>query len=193
MKRLNNVLLTASVGLGLSGLPANAAAIAPYFQTNLVSNLPGVAAVQDLNLRNPWGVSESATSPLWISDQAASVATLYTLNGLSATPAGGTPPLVVTVPTPTGQVSNSIGGVATSSFVTNQSGTPTPAHFIFTSLNGNIYAWAAAGNPAALAAPGPTGASYTGLAIGGTTSAPLLYAATTLRVLSTSSTAPSSL
>jgi uncharacterized protein (TIGR03118 family) len=177
MKRLNNVLLTASVGLGLSGLPANAAAIAPYFQTNLVSNLPGVAAVQDLNLRNPWGVSESATSPLWISDQAASVATLYTLNGLSATPAGGTPPLVVTVPTPTGQVSNSIGGVATSSFVTNQSGTPTPAHFIFASLNGNIYAWAAAGNPAALAAPGPTGASYTGLAIGGTTSAPLLYAA----------------
>jgi hypothetical protein len=63
MKRLNNVLPTASVGLGLSGLPANAAAIAPYFQTNLVSNLSGVAAVMDPNLQNPWGVAESATSP----------------------------------------------------------------------------------------------------------------------------------
>src|SRR5271169_4498392 len=123
MKRLNSVLLTASVGLGLSGLPASAGAIAPYFQTNLVSNLSGVAAVMDPNVQNPWGVSESATSPLWISNQHAGVATLYTLNGLSATPAGGTPPLVVTVPTPTGQVSNSIGGVATTSFATAQSGT----------------------------------------------------------------------
>src|SRR5271170_278056 len=152
MKRLNSVLLAASIGLSLSGLPANAGPIVGYQQTNLVSNVPGVAAVTDSNLQNPWGVSESATSPLWISDQHAGVATLYTVTGLSATPAGGTPPLVVTVPTPTGQVNNSIGGVATTSFVTNQSGTPTAAHFIFASLNGNIYAWAAAPNPAAMAA-----------------------------------------
>jgi uncharacterized protein (TIGR03118 family) len=182
MKRLNSVLLAASAGLGLSASTADAAAIAPYFQTNLVSNISGVAPVLDPNLQNPWGVSESATSPLWISNQHAGNATLYTLNGLSATPAGG--PLVVPIPTtasgpqgPTGQVSNSIGGVATTSLVTDQTGTPTPAHFIFASLNGNIYAWAAAPNPAALAAAGPTGASYTGLAIAGTTSAPLLYSA----------------
>jgi uncharacterized protein (TIGR03118 family) len=179
MKRWNSGLLAAAVGLGLSASTADAAAVFPYAQTNLVSNLAGVAAVQDLNLQNPWGVSESATSPLWISDQHASAATLYTLNGLSATPAGGTPPLVVTVPSPTGQVSNSIGGIATTSFLTNQpgTGTPTAAHFIFASLNGNIYAWAAAGPPALLATSGPSGASYTGLAIAGTTSAPLLYAA----------------
>src|SRR5208282_4740948 len=179
MKRLNSVLLAASVGLGLSASTGDAAAIAPYFQTNLVSNISGVAPVLDLNLQNPWGVSESATSPLWISNQHAGNATLYTLNGLTATPAGG--PLVVPIPTtaagpqgPTGQVSNSISGVATTSFLTNQpgTGTPVPAHFIFANLNGNIYAWAAAGNPALLAATGPTGASYTGLAIGGTTSTP---------------------
>lgn len=184
MRRSLCVLSAAFVGFGLSASAANATPISGYTQTNLVSDLPGVAAVQDPNLQNPWGVSESATSPLWISDQNAGVATLYTVTGLSATPAGGTPPLVVPIPTtstgpqgPTGQVSNSIGGVATTSFVTSQSGTPTAAHFIFASLNGNIYAWAAAGNPAALAATGPAGASYTGLAIAGTTSAPLLYAA----------------
>src|SRR5208282_2235868 len=155
MKRLNSVLLAASIGLSLSGLPANAGPIVGYQQTNLVSNVPGVAAVTDSNLQNPWGVSESATSPLWISDQHAGVATLYTLNGLSATPAGG--PLVVSIPAPgpTGQVNNS-----TTSFVTDQSGTPTAAHFIFANLNGNIYAWAAAAgatpDTAALAATGPS-------------------------------------
>src|SRR5262249_58743695 len=37
-------------------------------QTNLVSDLPGVAAVTDPNLVNPWGVAESSGSPFWIAD-----------------------------------------------------------------------------------------------------------------------------
>jgi uncharacterized protein (TIGR03118 family) len=188
MKCLNSILLGVSVVLGLPASMANATVMAPYFQTNLVSNIPGLAPVTDTNLQNPWGVSESATSPLWISDQAAGVATLYTVgaNGLTATPAGGTPPLVVSIPAlptppngPTGQVNNSIGGVATTSFVIPQNTTPpstTPAHFIFANLNGTISAWAAASTPAAIEVTTP-GAVYTGLAIGGTTSAPLLYAA----------------
>jgi uncharacterized protein (TIGR03118 family) len=178
MRIPKNVLLAAMLGLGLSAATAEAAAIFPYFQTNLVSDLSGVAAVQDLNLKNPWGVSESATSPLWISDQAANVATLYTINGLTATPAGGTPPLVVPIPPsggpgPTGQVNNS-----TTSFVIPQNGAPsTAAHFIFANLNGTISAWAAAATPAAIEVTTP-GASYTGLAIGSTPSlGPLLYAA----------------
>jgi uncharacterized protein (TIGR03118 family) len=186
MKRSSSVLLAASVGLGLSASTAEAAAVFPYSQTNLVSNLSGVAPVLDSNLQNPWGVSESAASPFWVSNQASNTATLYAIGptGLTATPVS--PPSPVPIPTaappngPTGQVNNSIGGVATTSFLTTQSGAASPgvpAHFIFASLNGNIYAWAAAPNPAALAATGPTGASYTGLAIGGTTSAPLLYAA----------------
>ena len=76
MKRLNAILLVVSVGLGLSAATAYAGAIAPYLQTNLVSDIPGLAPITDPNLQNPWGVSESATSPLWISDQAAGVATL---------------------------------------------------------------------------------------------------------------------
>src|SRR5271166_2121768 len=128
MKRWQSVLLATSVGFGLTAIAANASVIAPYFQKNLVSDLPGLALVTDPDLQNPWGVSESSTSPLWVSDQHADVSTLYTIHGLSAT----TVPLVVSIPTqptppngPTGQVNNS-----TSLFLTNQSGTSAPAHFI---------------------------------------------------------------
>ena len=182
MRRLQSVLFGAFVGLGLTASIANATVLPPYSQTNLVSNLALPGVVQDPNLQNPWGVSESATSPLWISDQAAGVATLYTLNGLTATPAGG--PLVVTIPAlptppngPTGQVNNSIGGVATNSFMITQSGTLAPAHFIFANLNGTISAWTAQPPAAAQIQVTTPGATYTGLAIGGTVSVPFLYAA----------------
>ena len=78
---------------------------------------------------------------------------------------------MVTIPTtasgpqgPTGQVNNSIGGVATTStnFVITQTGTPTAAHFIFANLNGTISAWAAAPNPAQIEVTTP-GAVYTRL------------------------------
>jgi hypothetical protein len=36
-------------------------------QTNLVSDLPGVAQLLDSNLVNPWSISESSGSPFWIS------------------------------------------------------------------------------------------------------------------------------
>jgi uncharacterized protein (TIGR03118 family) len=178
MRRSSGVTLGCLLGLSLWGLPAHGSPIAGYQQTNLVSNLSGLAPVQDPNLQNPWGVSESSTSPLWISDQAAGVSTLYTLSGLSATPAGG--PLVVPIPPaatpangPTGQVNNN-----TTSFVITQTGTPTAAHFIFADLNGGIYAWAAAPNPAQLQPSTVVpGAVYTGLAIGTSGGAPYLYAA----------------
>ena len=178
MNRWQTVVLLTLVSFCLSAIAANASVVAPYFQMNLVSDIPGLAPVTDLNLQNPWGVSESSASPLWVSNQPANVATLYTIHGLNATPAGG--PLIVPIPTqptppngPTGQVSNS-----TSLFLTNQSGTSVPAHFIFADLNGGIYAWAAAGNPAAVAVPPVAGNVYTGLAIGGgSNSTPFLYAA----------------
>jgi uncharacterized protein (TIGR03118 family) len=182
MDRSLCVLSAVVVGFGLSASAANATAIFPYAQTNLVSDGVVPGTVTDPNLKNPWGVSESATSPLWISDQAANVATLYTVHGLTATPAGGPPPLVVPIPTqptppngPTGQVNNS-----TSSFVITQSGSPQAAHFIFANLNGTISAWAAAPNPAQVVVPLPASGpvpTYTGLAINTVGAAPFLYAA----------------
>jgi uncharacterized protein (TIGR03118 family) len=154
---------------------ADATVLSPYFQTNLVSDISGLAPVTDPNLQNPWGVSESATSPLWISDQHAGVATLYTIHLLSATPAGGVPPLVVTIPPtasgpqgPTGQVNNS----NTSAFLVNG----TSARFIFANLNGTISAWNGVGTNAIIQATSP-GAVYTGLAIGNVGTTPFLFAA----------------
>ena len=62
-----------------------------YKQTNLVSDMPGVAAVTDPNLVNPWGMSRSSGSPWWISDNGPGLATLYT-------GAGAVQSLVVTIP-----------------------------------------------------------------------------------------------
>ena len=42
-----------------------------FTQTNLVSNIPGMANVLDPNLKDPWGMSFSATRPIWVSHRAA--------------------------------------------------------------------------------------------------------------------------
>jgi hypothetical protein len=50
---------------------------ADYVQTNLVSDIPGLATILDTSLVNPWGISHSATSPFWVSNQGTNTATLY--------------------------------------------------------------------------------------------------------------------
>ena len=42
-----------------------------YVQTNLVSDIAGMAPNTDPNLQGAWGLSFSTTSPFWVSDQAA--------------------------------------------------------------------------------------------------------------------------
>jgi len=137
-----------------------------FQQTNLVSNINGMAAVTDPNLQDPWGISFSPGSstmpgsPIWVSDRAAGLSTLYTGTGSIV-------PLVVTVPPgaplgPTGQVF--AGGT---NFQLGGKG----VNFIFTTLGGNIDAWNG-GTTATVVVP-TTGANYTGLALGNNT----LYAA----------------
>jgi len=140
-----------------------------YAQTNLVSNESGLANTTDPNLVNPWGVSFSATSPFWVSNQGSGTATLY--NG------AGTPvSLVVTIPGttppsgPTGQVFNTSTG-----FLLSPKGTA--ASFIFDTLNGTITAWnGAAGTTAQVMVTTP-GAIYTGLTQDATGGLTYLYAA----------------
>src|SRR5947209_15027777 len=82
---------------------------ANVLQTNLVSDLPGVAKVLDPHLVNPWGISESSTSAFWLSDNNAGLSTLYatdaTKQGLEVSiPAPGDP--TGASGTPTGTVFN---------------------------------------------------------------------------------------
>ena len=119
-----------------------------FFQTNLVSDIPGMAAVTDSNLKDPWGMSFSATSPIWVSDRATGVSTLYSGTGAVV-------PLVVSVPPgaplgPTGQVFAGGAGF---------SGNPS---FIFDTLGGTVDTWAG-GSTATVVVTTP-GAHYEGLA-----------------------------
>ena len=133
---------------------------ANVLQTNLVSDLPGVAQVQDPNLVNPWGISESSTSPFWISDNNAGVSTLYNAPGANNTPVSINP-LVVSIPTPgdplgasgtpTGTVFNIDGG-ATGGFKVSgvdKNGNPITASaaFLFATEDGTLVGWNPAVNP----------------------------------------------
>jgi hypothetical protein len=73
-------LVTTAIALGI--LYAGAwRAHADVVQTNLVSDIPGFAAITDSNLVNPWGSSLSPTSPFWISNQGTNTSTLYAVTG----------------------------------------------------------------------------------------------------------------
>jgi hypothetical protein len=54
-------------------------------QVNLASDIPGMAPLTDPDLKNPWGISLSPTSPLWVSNQGTNSSTLYTLTPGSST------------------------------------------------------------------------------------------------------------
>ena len=61
-----------------------------YQQTNLVSDHFGHGApLTDPNLKNPWGITRSATSPWWVSNNNSGTSTLYTGAG-AAVPINGT-------------------------------------------------------------------------------------------------------
>lgn len=108
-----------------------------------------VTSATDPDLINPWGISFSATSPFWISDNGTGKATVYNT-------AGTKQGLVVSMPTGsepiTGQVFN-----GTSSFHGDS--------FLFASENGTIAGWRGALGTTAEQVFSETGAVYKGLAI----------------------------
>ena len=139
-----------------------------FLQTNLVSDVAGLARVTDANLKNPWGVSFSATSPFWISNQGTGTSTLYDGAGtkipLTVKIPGGTAPTG-----PTGQVFN-----GTTSFVLPDGKS---APFIFDTLNGTIAGWNGGAGTTAVQVASTPGAIYTGLALANAGSSNYLYAA----------------
>ncbi len=184
MKRLSRSLAPAAIiAIAVSGVTAVRAdgQRNAYVVTNLVSDLPNTAVVQDPNLKNAWGVAFTpAASPFWIADNATGLATLYDGNGTAV-------PLVVTIPcpptaaegsscpqnaAPTGMVWNPTTNVSTAFLVP---GTEVPASFIFDTEDGTLSAWTGGLTPADKAVlavdnsvtPNATpGAVYKGLAVG---------------------------
>jgi uncharacterized protein (TIGR03118 family) len=142
-------------------------------QTNLVSDLPGVAAVTDPHLVNPWGISESSTSPFWIADNNAGVSTLYSVPGANNTPVSING-LVVSIPTPgapfgatgapTGTVFNTgLGGGAFKVTGVDATGktASAPAIFLFATEDGTIVGWNPGVNPTGFDPKNPQGKAGT--------------------------------
>jgi len=115
-----------------------------YKQTNLVSNLASITTPNppDPNLKNPWGLTRSSTSPWWVANNNSGTSTLYTgtgtliqINGtgtVTVPPPNGSP--AGTLSTPTGVVFN---GSPTDFLVAPG----TSAHFIFATEDGTISGW----------------------------------------------------
>jgi uncharacterized protein (TIGR03118 family) len=145
-----------------------------YTQTNLVSNIQGVASVYDPNLQGAWGLSYSTASPFWISNQASGTSTLYSVKSTQP-PSASIVPLVVPITNqgtppappnpnangPTGQVAVGAPGITTqpTDFLVGA----TQAHFIFANMDGSISAWN--GSSPSVIEASPAGTSFTGLAI----------------------------
>jgi uncharacterized protein (TIGR03118 family) len=167
-----SLLVSVAVGCAAFSNAALAAPLSAYAQTNLVSDIPGLAKNTDSNLANPWGIAFSATSPFWISDNHTGVATLY--NG-AGQPFPVASPLVVTVPPPAGGMPPS----APTGIVFNSTGSGNfgGGLFIFATEDGTISAWNS-GTAALLKVDNSaSGAVYKGLALGNNGSGNFLYAA----------------
>jgi len=150
MKMLLSICSALLLGAVSGG--ALAGPLGPFGETVLVTS------ATDPDLINPWGVSFSATSPFWISDNGTGKATLYNSLGVKQA-------LVVSMPSSapiTGQVFN-----GTSSFNGDT--------FVFASENGTIAGWRGALGTTAETLFSVNGANYKGLAI--STDKSSLYAA----------------
>lgn len=152
---------------------------ASFVQTNLVSDIAGMAATTDPQLINPWGLTASGSSPFWVSDNQVGVSTLYNGQGVKQG-------LVVNIPsasnstfthaTPTGTVFNTDPNK--SDFNVTAGGKTASSIFLFDTLDGTIDGWNGSTKNAVIAVQTP-GAVYTGLAIDTSPTAgnTLLYAA----------------
>jgi len=144
-----------------------------YTQTNLVSDIPGMAPLTDPHLTNPWGITRSATSPWWVSNNNSGTSTLYTGAG-ALIPINGDG--FVTVPPPTKAPAGTQS--APTGIVFN--GSPTDfllpngksAAFIFATEDGTISGWNG-GQNAVLVVDNSDNGSANGAVYKGATSANL--------------------
>ena len=183
--------LRSSLALGLAAVVLSLALAVPvagshpgtahpgnvFRQTNLVSDLPGMAQLTDPDLVNPWGLAAGPTTPAWVANNGTGKATIYPgfVNGSPIQKAG----LVVSIPggAPTGQVFNGTPG-----FVVRSGAASGPAPFLFDSEAGLVTGWNPGVPPPPPSTQAQTGASvtdaiYKGLAIASTGSGTFLYAA----------------
>src|SRR5262249_52199456 len=106
------VLIAATALMAATSGHARAAG---YTQTNLISNIQGLAQFTDPTLLNPWGVAFfPGQSPFWVNDNNAGLSALYTGDGL---PFPGL--AAVTIPAPTSPTGGTPTGIVANFAVAN--------------------------------------------------------------------------
>lgn len=148
-----------------------------YQRINLVSDIAGKAPVTDPNLKNPWGLVSSPTSPWWVSNNNSGTSTLYQGTGAIV-------PLVVNTPLPGGKPGGAPTGIVfngdSSSFMVTENGTSGASIFLFDTEDGTIEGWSPGvdrTNAIIAVDRSAMGAVYKGLAIGTSNNQTFIYAA----------------
>src|SRR5262245_51052732 len=150
-----------------------------FTQTNLVSDVPGMAQTTDPNLVNPWGITLGTNSGLWVAENGADMAESFDGTG-KALPVGS--PLAVTIPGPGGTGTAPPAGLATtatSGFVISAAGKSGPATELFATEDGTIAGWNSnvdATHAVTAVDNSASGAIYKGLAMGFNASGAFLFA-----------------
>jgi uncharacterized protein (TIGR03118 family) len=176
-----------SCRLGLEKLEDRTLPATAFLQTNLVSDVAGIAQFTDPNLRNPWGVAANPTGDFWIANAGSGTVTLYKgdVGGSAISRAAQ----VINLPMdpnqrqimPSGEVYNN-----TRTFIVSDPGYTGPALFMVAGLDGTLtaiaptfagttYTTAPAYQSQLVAAT--QGAVYTGLAIGTNSAGSFLFVA----------------
>ncbi len=133
----------------LSAAPAVIAGQIGFVQTNLVSDVPGLAKFTDPGLVNAWGMGASAGSPVWIGANGTGTSVIYTGAGVKQG-------LVVSIPG-----DGSVTGVVFSGLA----GSFNADSFLFASEDGTVSGWRGALGTAAETLVGGNAANvYKGLA-----------------------------
>src|SRR5262249_27445363 len=104
-----------------------------YVQTNLVSDVAGMAARTDSHLVNAWGLASSATGPLWVNANGTDLSLVYDGSG-NGFPANN--PLIVSIPGPSQGVPAEPTGI-----VFNGTSDFDGAVFLFANQAGTISIW----------------------------------------------------
>jgi uncharacterized protein (TIGR03118 family) len=191
MRTIRQATAVLSFAVLLGG--AHPAAAQFYLQHNLVSDLPGVADLQDDSLVNSWGLVASTTSPFWVSNNGTGTSTLYNTSGSSGSAVVKVAltnlacECVLVPGDPTGVVFNGPPITSGTGFVVSAGGASGPARFIFVSEDGSISGWNPAVPPpvpppplvssqAIAVIPASDANVYKGVAIAGTMEGDFLYA-----------------
>jgi uncharacterized protein (TIGR03118 family) len=168
------VLAVCVAGIASAAGPVTPTTANSYLVHNLVSDLPTIADYQDPNLVNPWGMSSTSSSPFWVSNNGTGTSTLYTTTGAPVA-------LVVTIPTPTGAKGGAVTGqIANTNTAAFPVATGKAASFIFCTEDGTISGWNSTVNATQAIVTvdnSKAGAIFKGCVAGGTTAAPIIYAA----------------